>query len=172
MSDWNGDTGHQDQQQNAEGSTQAANLDIRAAITPLTSLLAGSETAFRTVAYQAISNVMVLALNNAVAEQQQAQIVRLSMTSAAANAILEGRKDEALELMRLTRSLAPSMSDLVREMRECLQFVREELTPAAAAQAASTPVPSSSREHGNEPHREQNREQSQEHNPNQEQHGY
>lgn len=99
------------------------------------------QNGFQFAAYQAAVGAMTLTLQNAVAEQQHAHIVRMAVTTAAANAILEGRKTEADEILALAtaRLASPPLTELMAQIRTCIDSLNQgfhgvKTTPATAAE--------------------------------------
>lgn len=77
------------------------NSQITDAVTQVTaSVLGSSEAQARAMADQVMAHAVGLAMQNAVAQQQQAYILRNAVTTAAARAILESSPEEALRFAR------------------------------------------------------------------------
>ena len=89
----------------------------------------GERLILTAAAYQAIAQTMALSLQNAVEQQQHNNILRNAMTTAAANAILAGKKEEAEAVLRLAESKLtnPSLTETVRDLKQALAMLREEL---------------------------------------------
>jgi Killing trait len=107
-------------------SDTAINDQIRDAVAQVQATLAGSEqTVVAAAVYQAITHVVVLALQNAVAQQQHGYILRNAMTTAAAQAILDGKREEAEAILRLAESrlLVPNIADEVSALLAALGAV-------------------------------------------------
>ena len=65
------------------------NDQIRDAVSQLQSILEDADAStFQAAAYQTFVHVVSLAMHNAVAQQQQSHMLRMALTTAAANAIL------------------------------------------------------------------------------------
>src|SRR5262249_14478836 len=118
------------------------------AVAQVQATLAGSEQAVVTAAlYQAVAHAIALALQNAVAQQQHGYILRNAMTAAAANAILDCKREEAEADLRLAESrlLVPDLAQEVRALLEAVTSVHRELSswtgaplpPEAAAASAA-----------------------------------
>jgi hypothetical protein len=124
------------------------NDQIRDAVSQLQALLSGADrSSVRAAAYQAFAHVIALAMHNAVAEQQHGHILRMALTTSAANAILAGRKAEAEGILELARSklVSPDLSDLLSNIRACVETMSRELNRIdpidnrGAASAAGAP---------------------------------
>ena len=88
--------------------------------------LSGSEQkALQAAALQSMAVALSLALHNAVAEQQNGQILRMALTTVAAKAILHGRREEADEILKLANSplVVPDFSRIIAEFRSYLESV-------------------------------------------------
>ncbi len=117
------------------------NDQIKDALAQLHAILDGADQGtVQVAAYQAFVHVVALAMHNAVAEQQHAHILRMAMTTSAANAILAGRKEEAEKVLELARSslVSPDLSVILGHVRSFVETVGRELHPKKhdAAQAA------------------------------------
>ena len=113
-----------------EETANRLNDQIQDAVSQLQSILSGTEqSTLQAAAYQAFVQVVTMAMHNAVAEQQHGQILRMAMTTSAANAILVGRKAEAESLLELARSrlVAPDCSELLAQVRQAIELVGQEL---------------------------------------------
>jgi Killing trait len=107
------------------------NEQIRDAVAQVQTTLAGSEHAVVTAAlYQAIAHAITMALQNAVAQQQHGYILRNALTAAAANAILDGKREEAEAILRLAESrlLVPNIAEEVDALLAALGAVHNELS--------------------------------------------
>ncbi|MCC6389042.1 MAG: RebB family R body protein [Bryobacterales bacterium] len=106
------------------------NDQIRDALDQVNATLGGSgRNILEAAAYQAMAQALALGLQNAVAQQQHAYMLRNALTTAAAQAILEGKREEASEVLKLAESklVNPSLSDALAEARTALRALREEL---------------------------------------------
>jgi predicted ATPase len=94
-----------------------------------TTLKDGERLVLSAAAYQAIAQTMALSLQNAVEQQQHNNILRNAMTTAAATALLAGKKEEAEAVLKLAESKLtnPSLTDTVRDLKQALSMLREEL---------------------------------------------
>ena len=122
-------------------SGSALNDQVRDALSQLQAILGSSDASlFQVAAYQTFVHVIALAMHNAVAEQQQGHILRMALTTSAANAILAGRKEEAEGILELAHSRLASfdLPHLLAEVRTLIETISRELAKQAAS-AASTP---------------------------------
>lgn len=106
------------------------NSQIRDALLQLQAILDGADTSiFQVAAYQTFVHVIALAMHNAVAEQQHNHILRMALTTSAANAILAGHKDEAASILELAHSklASPDLSHLLAEVRTLIETISREL---------------------------------------------
>ena len=128
-----------------EAATKQATDAVNAAMESARKLLeeAGQNT-FQFAAYQASVAAMTLTLHNAVAEQQHAHILRMAATTAASNALLDGRKAEAEQLLAMARSnlAAPAITDLMDQIRKCIDSLNQGLRgdPPVAAKSTTKPA--------------------------------
>ncbi|SFS20771.1 Killing trait domain-containing protein [Granulicella pectinivorans] len=95
--------------------------------------LAGQK-AIQAAALQSLANALSLTLHNAVAEQQHGQMLRMAFTSAAARAILDGKRTEAEELLHLAKSslVSPDLSDIMNQIKTYLDTIAQQMAPANA----------------------------------------
>jgi hypothetical protein len=127
-----GDT-EQNAGQPAGAAAAAENLmndQITDALNQLRAILDGADkSSVQVAAYQAFVHVLALAMHNAVAEQQHAHILRMAMTTSAANAILAGRRAEAESILELARSklVSPDLSDLLAHVRSFVETINDGL---------------------------------------------
>jgi hypothetical protein len=115
------------------------NDQIQDALNQLRAVVSGTDNAvFQATAYQALVQAVSLAMHNAVAEQQQNQILRMALTSAAAKSILEGRKEEAENILELAKSrlATPDISSLVAEARLLIETISNDLARARSESGA------------------------------------
>ena len=82
-----------------------------------------------TAALQCLALALSLTLQNAVADQQQGQILRTALTTAAAKAILQGKKAEAEELLALAQSrlVVPDPAAMISDVQRYLDVVEKHL---------------------------------------------
>ncbi len=94
-----------------------------------TRLPAAEANALRIAVLQSMAVALSLTLHNAVAEQQHSQILRNAITSAAAKAILQGKRAEAEELLNLASSklVAPNLTAMMAEVKAYLETVEKQL---------------------------------------------
>jgi NAD/NADP transhydrogenase beta subunit len=110
------------------------NDQIRDALEQVNATLGGSGcNILEAAAYQAMAQALALGLQNAVAQQQHAYMLRNALTTAAAQAILNGKREEASEVLKLAESklVNPSLSDALAEVQAALRSLREELKRSA-----------------------------------------
>jgi hypothetical protein len=114
------------------------NDQIRDAVSQLQSILEDADAStFQAAAYQTFVHVVSLAMHNAVAQQQQSHMLRMALTTAAANAILAGRKEEAESVLKLEQSLASThdLANLLAQVRQFMETISRELAKSRAAAA-------------------------------------
>jgi hypothetical protein len=100
------------------------NSQISDALFQLNASVSGIDGGFTaTATSQTIAQAIALALHNAVAAQQHAYILRNALTAAAANAILEGKRDEAEAILQLaeSRTVSRSLSSEIAELFAALK---------------------------------------------------
>ncbi|HTB79772.1 MAG TPA: RebB family R body protein [Opitutaceae bacterium] len=110
--------------------TDTLNGQIKDALEQLNASLPGMDRAFMAAAsYQAIAHALALRLHNAVAQQQHDHMLRTALTSAAASALLDGKKEEAEAVLALAESklVKPSISEEITELRAALGALGDEL---------------------------------------------
>jgi Killing trait len=106
------------------------NDQIKDAVAQLNAILAGSDqTMYQVAAYQMIAHAVTMTVQNAVAEQQHSHILRMALTTAASNAILDGRQDAAKEILALAESklVTPNMGELLSQVEASIRTIGEEL---------------------------------------------
>ena len=106
------------------------NSQIQDAIAQVNASLAGANSSVLTVAaYQAIVQAVTLGLQNAVAAQQQSYILRNALTSAAASALLDGKREEADAILAMAESkvVSPGISADIADLLAALKAIGEEL---------------------------------------------
>jgi hypothetical protein len=119
-------------------SETAFNDQIRDAVEQVQATLAGSEQTVVTAGvYQAVAHTIALALQNAVAQQQNGYILRNALTTAAANAVLDGKKADAIFRLAESRLLVPNIAEEVNALLGALGSVNRELSSWTGA----TPKP-------------------------------
>jgi len=127
----------------SESSPPSLNDQVRDALAQINATIAGTNGAvFQAAAYQTLVHSVTLAMQNAVAEQQQNQILRMALTSAAAKSILAGRKEEAESILDLAKSrLAnPELPALLEQVRLLIQTISSDLA-RARSQSSTEPAP-------------------------------
>ena len=123
---------------------EALNDQVRDAVAQVQAMLSGNDGAvFQAAAYQTLAHSVSLAMQNAVAEQQQNQILRMALTSAAAKAILAGKKDEAESILELAeaRLASPDLPALMAQVRELIQAIGSDLAQGRGETAAAAEAP-------------------------------
>ncbi|MCW5649167.1 MAG: RebB family R body protein [Ramlibacter sp.] len=109
---------------------EALNEQIRDSVAQVQATLTGMQVPFASAAaYQTIAHALGLALHNAVARQQHSHMLRNSLTTAAATALLEGRTDQAEAVLKLAESplVNPSFSAELGQLQSAVTQLREEL---------------------------------------------
>jgi hypothetical protein len=106
------------------------NPQIQDAVRQLNDLVPGADRALASgIANQVIALATGLALQNAVTRQQHSYILRNALTTAVANALLDGKKAEAEAVLKLAEAshLNRSLGDDVTELTAALKAMGEEL---------------------------------------------
>ncbi len=106
------------------------NDQIRDALEQIEASLSGSGRAFITAAaYQSVAHAIALAMQNAVAQQQHAYVLRNALVASAANAILEGKREEADAILAMADSKAVSrnVADEIEQLLSALRAFDNEL---------------------------------------------
>jgi hypothetical protein len=119
----------------------ALNDQIRDALEQLRAIVSGTDHAvFQAAAYQSLVQAVSMAMHNAVAEQQQNQILRMAFTSAAAKSILAGRKEEAESILELAKSRLnnPDLPALVAQARQLIETISNDLDRARSRPPAKS----------------------------------
>lgn len=128
------------------------NAQIADAVAQINATLTGSERGLITAAaYQTVTQAVVLGLQNAVAQQQQAYILRNALTAAAASAILDGKRDDADALLKLADSRSQSLSAEIAELLATLKQIGEELHKLREPTEAPAPAPATSGDNQSNP---------------------
>jgi hypothetical protein len=110
--------------------TSALNDQIRDAVAQINAAAGGVDRSLiAAAAYQAIAQAIALAMQNAVAQQQQGYILRNALTGAAASAILDGKKEEADSILAMmeSRLVSPGIAAEIGELLTALKAVDAEL---------------------------------------------
>jgi sensor histidine kinase regulating citrate/malate metabolism len=86
-------------------------------------------------ALQSLANALTLTLHDAVAEQQHSQMLRMAFTSAAASAILDGKRSEAEEILNhlnLAKSslVSPDLSGVMNQIKTYLDTIAQQMHPS------------------------------------------
>jgi hypothetical protein len=95
---------------------------------------AAGEKAVQAAALQSLANALSLTLHNAVAEQQHGQVLRMAFTTAAASAILDGKRQEAEDILNLAKSslVSPDLSGIMTQIKDYLDTIAAQLSPKPA----------------------------------------
>lgn len=122
----------------------ATNDQITDTVQQVNALLSGSQKPFATAAaYQALAHALSLAMHNAVQQQQHSYTLRCALTTAAANALLDGRTEQAEAVLKLAESplVNPGFELQLSQLQAALERLRDDieqtLGSAPAAQASS-----------------------------------
>lgn len=119
------------------------NDQIRDALAQLQAILAGADSSvFQAALYQTFAHVVALTMHNAVAEQQQSNILRMALTTSAANAILAGKKAEAEGILALARTqvAAPDLSGMLTQIRTIIEEIGRAAEAARPTSASPAPA--------------------------------
>jgi len=125
------------------------NSQIADALAQINATLGGLDRAvISAAAYQTIAQAIALGLQNAVAQQQHAYILRNALTTAAATAILEGKQSEADSILKLAESkvISQNLGDEITGLLSALRSVGEELRKLKEDPQPPPPPPSPSEE--------------------------
>lgn len=115
------------------------NDQIRDAVHQAALLLDGAGRSFAQAAgTQAIVHALGLAAHNIVAQQQHGQMLRTALTSAAARAILDGKREEAEAVLKLAESRLVTV-DAAEELGRLLATLKAVFEAGGPAAAASSP---------------------------------
>jgi hypothetical protein len=118
------------QDSHSSGESSPAEDLIQAFSNGLAARLSDAErNALQAAALQSMALALTLALHNAVAEQEHGRILRTALTTAAAKAILRGKKAEADEILKLAESrfVVPNLSAVIAEIKTYLETVSRQL---------------------------------------------
>jgi hypothetical protein len=115
------------------GSTNTTNDQIEDAVAQLNASLKGMNPAVTdAVAYQAMAHAVALALQNTVLQQQHDHMLRNALTTAAASALLDGRRSEAEAVLTLANEkLGPqqSLSEEIAKIGQILKDIGSKFNP-------------------------------------------
>ena len=120
-------------------SADTVNSQIRDTVAQVQQLLDGMQRPFAAAAtFNIVAHALSLALQNAVTRQQHSQMLRTALTTAAANAMLESKLDEANAVLKLAESplVNPSFDLEVGQLQKVIGSLREELEKLHAAASA------------------------------------
>jgi hypothetical protein len=119
----------------------AVNDQIRDSVAQMQQLLDGMQRPFAAAAtFNVVAHALSLALQNAVTRQQHSQMLRSALTTAAANAMLDSKLDEANAVLKLAESplVNPSFDLEIGQLRQVISGLREELEKLHAAAASAS----------------------------------
>jgi hypothetical protein len=123
------------------------NSQIGDALAQIDASIAGAGSAFvAAAAYQSVSHTIALALQNSVAQQQQAYMLRNALTAAAANAILDGKREEADAILAMadSKAISHNVAAEIEHLLSALRAVDDDLRKWR--DAPDTPEPLRARE--------------------------
>lgn len=113
-----------------EPPDDAANDQVRDSVRQVDALLRGQLAPFTAaVTFQALAQAVALGMQNAVAQQQHAHMLRSALTTAAARALLDGKREEAEAVLKLAESrlVNPDVSEELAKLQETLRSALAEL---------------------------------------------
>ena len=125
----------------------SVNSQITDAVSQLNATVPSLATAFgAATAYQVVSHAIALRFHNLVAQQQHDHILRHALTTAAAHALLEGKREEAEAVIKLadSRLPIPDLTTEIAQLKTALRELQEEFTkiiPPTPPAATATPPP-------------------------------
>jgi hypothetical protein len=111
-------------------AVHAVNDQITDAVAQVNAAVQGMQVPFATgAACHAIAHALSLALHNAVLRQQHSHILRNALTTAAANAMLEGRMEQGEAVMKLAESplVNPSLDTEIAQLRGAISGLQSEI---------------------------------------------
>jgi hypothetical protein len=120
-----------------EADPSTLNDQIRDAVEQLNASLKGMSPGFgEGLAYQAMAHAIALALQNTVLQQQHDHMLRNALTTAAATALLEGRREEAEAVLALADERLGrhrNLSEEIAKVGEVLRSIREQFNAPQGA---------------------------------------
>ncbi len=125
--------------------TSSVNSQITDAVSQLNATVPGLAPAFgAATAFQVVSHAIALRFQNLVAQQQHDHILRNALTTAAAQAVLAGKREEADAIIKLadTRLPVPDLAAEIAQLKAALHDLQEEF--AKFAPPTPPPAPPSS----------------------------
>jgi hypothetical protein len=106
--------------------SHAMNDQISDAVEQLNASLRGMNPAVTdAVAYQAMAHAVALALQNTVLQQQHDHMLRNALTTAAASALLEGRRSEAEAVLALADDKLGRQQNLSEEIAKIGEILKD-----------------------------------------------
>lgn len=125
----------------ANAKPDSLNDQVKDAIAQLSASLQGMSQDFTgAVAYQTVAHTVALALHNTVVQQQHNQILRNALTTAAANALLEGKTEEAAAVLKLADEKLGTQQNLSEEIQK-LGAILKSIGQESKAPAKKAPAP-------------------------------
>ena len=112
------------QSESPEPRVDATNDQVRDSVRQVDGLLGGQLAPFTAaVAFQALAQAVALGMQNAVAQQQHAHMLRSALTTAAARALLDGKREEAEAVLKLAESrlVNPDVGEELAKLQETLR---------------------------------------------------
>jgi hypothetical protein len=108
----------------------ALNDQIRDAVEQLNASLDGMKPGvIEAVAYQTMAHAVALALQNTVLQQQHDHMLRNALTTAAASALLDGKREEAEAVLKLADEKLgrnQNLSEEIAKVGEVLRTIKQQ----------------------------------------------
>jgi hypothetical protein len=105
--------------------TNEVNDQIKDAVDQLNASFKGMKSNVpEAVAYQAMAHAVALALQNTVLQQQHNHMLRSALTTAAATALLEGKRAEAEAVLKLADEKLGSQQNLSEEIAKIGEILK------------------------------------------------
>lgn len=126
-----------------ESIPDAINDQVRDSVLQLEALLGRQAGPFaQAAAYQTITHAIALGMQNAVAQQQHGHMLRTALTTAAAKALLEGRREEAEAVLKLAESklVNPDIGAELARLQATLKTTLDELQKTFASGVRTGPA--------------------------------
>lgn len=111
-------------------SVDSLNDQVRDSVRQVDALLGGQSASFTAaVAFQSLAQAVALGMQNAVSQQQHAHMLRSALTTAAARALLDGKREEAEAVMKLAESrlVNPDLGEELGKLQSTLRAALSEL---------------------------------------------
>jgi D-arabinose 1-dehydrogenase-like Zn-dependent alcohol dehydrogenase len=126
-------------------SPDAINEQVRDALRQVDGMLGGQAAPFTAaVTFQALAQAVALGMQNAVAQQQHSHMLRSALTTAAARALLDGKREEAEAVLKLAESrlVNPDVGEEILRLQgalgKALEQLRDILAPSSLADLKNT----------------------------------